>query len=754
MMPPNRAWPEFKEGDVVPGTQYVVAELVGRGGQAEVYLVHHAYIEKARIMKLWCAPNMSDESFRAFRREAVKQGDMAHENIVSVIEGGMTEEKERRPYFVMERLKGKTLDQALRQMRAKESLLKDEHLDRVSKGLPSSYRPAWLSIRSAGGLCIQICAALTHAHVQHGILHRDVKTANIFLVDHGFNRVVPKLLDFGIFKPIEEALANPDGLFWGSLTHCGPEQLKGLALPQSDLYALTGVFYELLTGVRCFPEARSVPELLRAVIHTMPLPPSQRMENVSPRLDAFVMKNLSKDPEKRSPSAVAYAKELAEIIEEYARQEETGGPQDGPTDRMPLNDLMEMSRSESEDSLMRAKEKSFWDSQRGVTVTVGETSDEGRDPASGDDSGNDEGADTPREGEGEARDAGPRIFYAKPVDTDRAPPPVLSRPMPEPEAAGPLAPPPVGNRSAITSPLGSDSVAGFVQSVQREAEQRRIAEEAARLATPPLRVRLDPPAAATPKLGDTDPSRVEPLVPPTNAPRSAVPTSVPIVNMGTPSNSPAGPPISAPPPTGHMTPESHQRAAHQGRVAPQLSTSTLPMGGAPGRVPAASYSPPPPVAGDAARGRAYAQATTTGTPVVGGRVEPKRAYGTVVAGGFIATFVIVAWYVLWLGGPAPARVVEATTLPVPVTTPSAPPTLTEPSALPSPVPSASSAAGQAPSATSAEPKPPATPRASATPRVPPSPSLPRAKPSGPQPLLPAKGPTPKPRRGESPPVGP
>ncbi len=106
-------WPVYEVGAPIPGTDCAVVQTLGSGGQAEVYLVRQTFIEKLAVMKLWKANALTDASFRDFRGEAIKQGAMRHDNIVSVVGGGMTGESPRRPYFMMEYFDGYTLQRAL-----------------------------------------------------------------------------------------------------------------------------------------------------------------------------------------------------------------------------------------------------------------------------------------------------------------------------------------------------------------------------------------------------------------------------------------------------------------------------------------------------------------------------------------------------------------------------------------------------------------------------------------------------------------
>jgi len=386
MAPSQRpSWPEYRAGALIPGTDCAAVQKVGQGAQAEVYVVRHTFIGRVAAMKLWRSDVFTDQSFSAFRAEAVRQAAMNHPNIVAVTGGGMTGETPRRPYFLMDYHEGESLDRTLKRMQASDRLLRDEHLDRLRKGLPSAYQPRWATMRDAAEVCVQVCAALTHAHAEHGLLHRDIKPANVFLHKLSLQDAIAKLLDFGIAKLIDEALANPDRDFWGTLRYCAPEQVGGKACEQSDLYAVAGIFYELLCGAHVFAEAKTVSTLMQAVLKQPPVPISKRMGNVTPRLEQFFLKNLHKNPVMRAVSAREMAKEIRAIAAEYEDQDRQAAGRSAPSDtteRMPFQAALAMAAGPSEENLARARLDSVWDSATGTAVELGEaaTAEENRAP--------------------------------------------------------------------------------------------------------------------------------------------------------------------------------------------------------------------------------------------------------------------------------------------------------------------------------------------------------------------------------------
>lgn len=414
-------WPEYKVGQLVTGTQSAVIEKVGQGSQAEVYLVRDLFLERVGVMKLFRAQVHTDQAVRDFRAEAIKQAAMKHPNIVEVVTGGMTKETPPRPFFLMAYHKGKTLEAILRRMHASDRVLREEHRACIARGEPSMYEPQWVTIRDAADVCIQVCAALTHAHVVHGLLHRDVKPGNLLITEEEWDAGSAKLFDFGIAKLTAEIKENPDPSLYGTLRYCGPEQLYGRACEQSDLYAVAGIFYEMISGSHVFAEAKTLPELVKAVAKQPPVPISKRMTNVSPRLEAFFMKNLHKNPAQRAVSAREMAKEIRAIADEYDAEGTTDATNltlGGTTERMAFRAARKEGSGPSEEELRRTKLDSFWDSATGTPVELGTDG-------------------LPR---------GPRVFHGKAVDTD---------------------------------PMHGDEIAARARAVAEELERRRSHEEAA-----------------------------------------------------------------------------------------------------------------------------------------------------------------------------------------------------------------------------------------------------------------------------------
>jgi len=267
--------------------QYTLEEKVGEGGMGEVYRARHALLRRPTAVKL-LPPGRGADSLLRFEREVQLTSILTHPNTVAVFDYGHTPDGVF--YYAMEYLEGVTLD------------------DLVS--LDGPQPPARVV-----HVLTQVCGSLAEAH-GIGLIHRDVKPANIILCERGGVPDVAKVLDFGLVKALEsevEAKVTRDQVITGTPYFLSPE---ALTTPQrvdarSDLYSLGGVAYYLLSGHHVF-EGASLVEVCAQHLHAQPAPPSERLGAALPAdLEAVVLACLEKDPGRRPPSARALADRLA-----------------------------------------------------------------------------------------------------------------------------------------------------------------------------------------------------------------------------------------------------------------------------------------------------------------------------------------------------------------------------------------------------------------------------------------------------------
>jgi serine/threonine-protein kinase len=269
-------------GEVIPGTKYVVVKPLGRGGQGEVYLAQQGWMKKLVAVKLLNHELTSKAAQAEFREEAIKQAALEHVNITQVFDGGMTDEVPPRPFFAMEYGPGRTLQNLIEELRRRDDEALRQAKEREMMGQPRDYVSRWIPIRTSLAICADICKALTYAHREAGLIHRDLKAANIYIAQMSDMTTRLRLLDFGISRLVTEALCGPDKMFRGTYTHAAPEQYRGEAFEQTDLYSLTVILYELLTKRLPFWDAESAEDLIAWHQFNTPEVPSRYMNGLSP----------------------------------------------------------------------------------------------------------------------------------------------------------------------------------------------------------------------------------------------------------------------------------------------------------------------------------------------------------------------------------------------------------------------------------------------------------------------------------------
>jgi len=247
------------------------------------------------LKDLGMGPDALERFLERFRNEARAAARLSHTSIVQVFDVG--EDPEMGPYLVFEYVAGSTLKQML-----------------ADRGPLSAAEMMLLADELSGGIDL--------AHSQ-GIIHRDIKPENLLVTPDGHT----KLADFGVARLPDAALTR-EGQFLGTPCYAAPETLdRGDVSPRSDLFSLAAVLYESATGVRAFPGTDAV-GVAHKVIHDDPPPPSEVAPagHLPAKLDAVLMRGLSKDPALRYGSAREFADAVAEAwpAASAARRDATG----------------------------------------------------------------------------------------------------------------------------------------------------------------------------------------------------------------------------------------------------------------------------------------------------------------------------------------------------------------------------------------------------------------------------------------------
>ncbi|HEX2078085.1 MAG TPA: serine/threonine-protein kinase [Longimicrobium sp.] len=287
-MPTQSTDPAPPAGELLGG-RYELLEPIGHGGMSRVYRAHDRTLDRpvaVKVIQHDPAAHGDLERMRArFRREAANAARIpAHPNVVQIYDYG-TDPAGDRDYIVMELLRGRDLKAVLRERR------------------PGEAEAVHIILEAARGLA---------AGHRAGIIHRDVKPANLLLTGEGTHAAV-RVLDFGIAKALE---GDPDddltqaGHVPHTPAYASPEQMAwGRALsPASDVYQLGQVAYELLAGERPF-DADDRERMARG--EDVPLPRRGDWERVPARVRAVVERALRPDPAERYPDAAAFAEALA-----------------------------------------------------------------------------------------------------------------------------------------------------------------------------------------------------------------------------------------------------------------------------------------------------------------------------------------------------------------------------------------------------------------------------------------------------------
>jgi serine/threonine-protein kinase len=258
------------ERDTIIDGRYRVVKKLGSGGMADVYCAVDEQLGRQVALKLLYRHFAADDQFvERFRREASSAAGLQHPNIVGIYDRG---EWDGTYYIAMEFIEGRTLKDVIRER---------------GPAPPDA----------AVDIVLQVLRAARFAH-KRGIVHRDIKPHNVLIDDEG--RV--KVTDFGIARAGASDMTET-GLIMGTSQYLSPEQAQGRPVDaRSDLYSIGIVLYELLTGRVPFDAESAVAVALKQVSEE-PVPPRQLNPEVSPALDAVVLRAMEKDPARRFADA-------------------------------------------------------------------------------------------------------------------------------------------------------------------------------------------------------------------------------------------------------------------------------------------------------------------------------------------------------------------------------------------------------------------------------------------------------------------
>src|SRR3569623_1120350 len=287
----------------VLNNRFKIESKIGEGGFGAVYRCVQLATGRKVALKLLHPEMTKDENLVArFRREGMVLCNLRDAHTITTYDFDQTPDGTL--YIAMELLEGKSLHQVFHEQQPLE----------------------WKRMFK---ILAEMCSSLAEAHSQ-GIVHRDLKPENVYLESRPGNPEFVKILDFGIAKVMRGDSIDPQspqltatGQTLGTLEYMSPEQLMGKALDgRSDVYALGGVAYEMITALLPLPDAKGPAGLITAQLKQTPQPPSVAAPKLAlpSQVDRVILKALEKDKNNRDPDVTAMA---------VARQEAIGAAREG-----------------------------------------------------------------------------------------------------------------------------------------------------------------------------------------------------------------------------------------------------------------------------------------------------------------------------------------------------------------------------------------------------------------------------------------
>ena len=271
--------------DTLLGGKIRLIKRIGRGGMGDVWIARNEATQAELAVKTLQRAERSPVNDERFRREARLSATISHRNVVRVF--NLVDEEDGTLGLVMELLRGSTLEEAMRE-----------------RGV--------LSAIEAVAVAVPVLSAMHYVH-QKGIVHRDVKPANVFFAVEPDGHVIPKVLDFGIAKlPAAGSALTMDGSVLGTPHYMSPEQIRGQEDidGRSDMFAFAVLLYEMLTGVRVFQRDAAAASLAAVLEHEVD--PDPRIE---PRLWIAISRALAKRSYERYATCAEFADALRAAID-------------------------------------------------------------------------------------------------------------------------------------------------------------------------------------------------------------------------------------------------------------------------------------------------------------------------------------------------------------------------------------------------------------------------------------------------------
>lgn len=278
------ATPSAIPPDTLLGGKIRLVRRIGRGGMGDVWVARNESTRAELAVKTLARVERTALADERFRREARLAATISHRNVVRVYD--LVDESDGTLGLVMELLRGSSLEEVLRER-------------------------GRLSTREAVAVALPILSALHHVH-ELGVVHRDVKPANVFFSVEPDGHVIPKLLDFGIAKlPARTTSLTVDGSVLGTPHYMAPEQIRARddLDGRSDQFSLAVVLYEMLTGVSPFAKETAIASLAAVIEHDIDPDPA-----IEPRLWYVLWRALSKRSYERYATCADFADALRTAV--------------------------------------------------------------------------------------------------------------------------------------------------------------------------------------------------------------------------------------------------------------------------------------------------------------------------------------------------------------------------------------------------------------------------------------------------------